>query len=323
MWLECTARWNCGLLQERLPPKYAVHRLNVKGSDIGDTYDRPRCGCLAVNQERLVLTRGLNEYLTYAGAEPIFAVSGFWNCSEDDEQREIEALAKIRVVPVGHELSWEDVLLPSHRDRKSVYEAQVRQAVALGKMLRDEDVIFDLDQDPSNGHGRMKLLSVTQDKPFLPTLIQHGVIWNSTVGRPLSAIDMLKIHGWPVEPDECEYFGSAAAWRDNLHSGVLTHRQIISMMGDSWHIPVQGKWLMYLLSIIELRDLRMEAPRSPCTPERVFGKLQRPSPGKRTRIHLDADDTDGEATSTELDEVASPNSCLSMTVHGSDSEVSP
>ena len=313
MWLECTARWNCGLLQERLPPKYAVHRLNVKGSDIGDTYDRPRCGCLAVNQEGLVLTRGLNEYLNYAGAEPIFPVSEFWNCSEDDERREIEAWSLKRVVPVGQDLTWFDVLLPSQRERKAVYDAQVQKAIALGKMLPDEEVVYDLDQDPTNGHGRLKLLSVTQDNLFLPTLIQHGVIWNSAVGRPLSAIDHLKCHGWPVEPDECSYFGSAASWRHNLNSGVLTHRQVISMMGDSWHIPAQGRWLMFLLSIVEIRDEQLEVPRSPCTPQRKFGKALRwLSPSKRNRISIDSDDSEGEAVS--------PNSFLSMTVHGSDSD---
>ena len=36
MWLECTWRWNCGLLQEQLPNSYKVHRLHMRGSDIGD-----------------------------------------------------------------------------------------------------------------------------------------------------------------------------------------------------------------------------------------------------------------------------------------------
>ena len=71
---------------------------------------------------------------------------------------------------------------------------------------------------------------------------------------------------------------------------------------------------MFVLSIMEFRDQSMEAPRSPpCTPKQAFDKpLALQSPGKRTRIDIDADDSEGE--------VASPNSFLSVTVHGSDSE---
>ena len=319
-WLECTYRWSTGLVRERMPPEYSVSRLSMKGSDVGDTYDRPRCGCLVMNERRLVLTRRLDEYLLYAGAEPIFPVNAFWNCSDDDQAREIEALSTKRVTPVDEDLTWHDVLLPSQRDRKRVYDAQIKTAIRLGKLLPHEPVVYDLDQNPAGGRGRMKFLSVSQKKCFLPTLIQHGVIWNTAHGRQLSAVDMLKVHGWPIEPEECKYFGSCASWRDNINAGLVSHNQVIAMCGDSWHIPVQGRFLMWLLSVLDLRETAPAVPRSP---KAAFA--QPLVLGKRARMFIDCDDENGiqvmsDDESDAEGEVASPNSWMSVTVHGTDSE---
>ena len=305
MWLECTWRWNCGLLQEQLPNSYKVHRLHMRGSDIGDTYDRPRCGCLALNQERLVLTRDVSEYLLWSGAEPVFPVEGFWSCSLDDEKREIKAIAERRVTAVGDQIRWEDVLLPSQRDRKVKYEEIVDMKRRTAKLLDDEHVIFDLDQDPRNGHGRMKLLSVSQATCYMPTLIQHQVLWHSGFKRPLMAIEHVKIHGWLVQPDEIEHFGCAAAWRSDLIAGRISHQHVINMMGDFWHIPVQGRFFMWFLSIVEFRDISL--PRSPSpvahgtpvTPRRCKRCFDMPLVQcKRARISIDSQD----GSTSELDE---------------------
>ena len=312
MWLECTYRWNTGILRERLPEKFSVHRMMMQGKDVGDSYNRKRCGCLAINDSRVTLAHPLEDFLQYTGAVPEFPVSDFWQTSEEDQAREIEEWAIRRVVPVGDELSWKDVLLPSQRERKEAYNVQIEKLIRECKLLPGEAVLVDLDQNPAAGRGRMTTLSMAKRETFLPTLIQHQVLWNTETDSPLTALDHLKAHGWLVEEEECAFFGSCASWRADLISKTITHRQVISMMGDSWHIPLQGRWLMYLLSIMELRDNRL--PRAP----KCF--KARASSTEPVCIVL-GDSYEDDGASPETDELyESPSSMLSVAVHDSESE---
>ena len=109
VWVECTERWSAGTLRDRLPADFFVYRATMCGKDIGDSYNRPRCGVLALNDARMCLALHSESYMEYAGARPTFAVPDFWQTLPEDQGREIRERAKTRVVPVDQDFDWEDI----------------------------------------------------------------------------------------------------------------------------------------------------------------------------------------------------------------------
>ena len=68
--------------------------------------------------------------------------------------------------------------------------------------------------------------------------------------RPLLAREMARLHGWPIEDSELAKCGSVVPGgiRSLLFSNKLTCVQLCSMIGDSWHLRVQGCFWMFLLA---------------------------------------------------------------------------
>ena len=73
------------------------------------------------------------------------------------------------------------------------------------------------------------------------------------------------------------------------------------MMGDSWHIPVQGKWLMWLLSVLERRECRL-----PSIPKR-WKSLASSSQWACIQLFNDDDAQDGASETIALDGVSGAN----------------
>jgi len=89
------------------------------------------------------------------------------------------------------------------------------------------------------------------DGKCLPTFIQHQVLWNFELWRPLAAVDMARAHSWPMGLEEESYVGASISIADQLASQQLSHRCLISMIGDSWALRPQGMLLMWLLANLE------------------------------------------------------------------------
>ena len=87
----------------------------------------------------------------------------------------------------------------------------------------------------------------------LPTLVTHGCWWNRNKQTVLTAVDQLRVHGWPVSFSEMQEHGTIIDWKAELKNDLLKHKHVVQMMGDSWHIPVQGRFLMFWLSVLQER----------------------------------------------------------------------
>jgi hypothetical protein len=150
------------------------------------------------------------------------------------------------------DLTWDDVLLPSEKRRRGEYEDDFEDLVSQCEAVRGDFVYADLHQ--SHDHcGSLGIQSQFASSPSsLSTLITHGCLWSMTHQCPLTALDQCRTHGWPVSDAELAKHGHMINWREELTQKSLKHIDVIQMMGDSWSIPVQGPWLMFLLAIIEV-----------------------------------------------------------------------
>ena len=259
-YIECTPGWNCGIVRGKMPKHFEVCRLILRGEDVGDAYDRERMGCMTYNAEKYALAVPLDSYLSFAGATTAFDLEEFWSSTAEEQDDEIREFLERRVHPVGvgeHGLQWDDVMLPSQKKRRLDYDMEYERKVRLGLCFPGELAIYDLDQQLGS-HGRVLVDSIAGRPVKLPTLITHGCWWNRNKQTVLTAVDQLKVHGWPVTPTEIEEHGTIIDWKSELRNNMLLHKDVVKMMGDSWHIPVQGKFLMYWLSILE--DKRYSAP---------------------------------------------------------------
>ena len=52
---------------------------------------------------------------------------------------------------------------------------------------------------------------------------------------------------------EMQEHGTIIDWKAELKNDLLKHKHVVQMMGDSWHIPVQGRFLMFWLSVLQER----------------------------------------------------------------------
>ena len=287
---ECTKKFEPGILRRHLEPHgHRVWALHIRGGEVGDPYDRERLDMLALSP-KVRLVRPLESFLLQAGSSPRFPVNSFWQNTPHEDQLEICEWSSSRITPVvdGAELAWDDVLLPSQKLRRNEYHALWQRMIDAGKCSETSLLIADLDHtpigkdksqklDPKNlkqGHGRMVVVEQKKGSSakFLPTMVQHGMWWNYELWKALGALDVARAHGWPLEVGEMEAVGCCAKIKPMLSQGVITHKNLVQMLGDSWALRPQGMLLMWLLSNLEL------VSESVGDPLRRLSLLPNPSP---------------------------------------------
>ena len=249
--LENTPRYCGGLLGENLTDTHTTYRVDVLGRQFGDGVDRGRMDAVAlINTWRF--TKPLELLMLDCAASVEMSVGDFWSEDTRGSLAESEELAKTRVTPVSplDQLEWTDLLLPSQKQRMQHYQDQfdIRSKQSVGSNQNHEAGIFDLNQNPEVGRGR-----VSSDRvgALMPTFLKHGTLWHSEKSSPLLAIDQAKAHGWPVEPNEMEEFGAVISLRDCLVSGMMKRKELVRWLGDSWNIRSQGLVLMWILAHVE------------------------------------------------------------------------
>jgi hypothetical protein len=258
VYVECAPGWSSELVQQALPQS-RVARIMLDGKEMGMQYNRRRSGTIAIGP-RVVLTADLHDFLKICGREcatPLSPDDHLW-CNPDDVNFEKAELAKKRLPP--HEeyvcvddVSWIDLVLPSQVQRLQGYRERHQQQLREGRCVNSARRIWDLDQNP---HGRPR--EGAPDK--LPCFIKHGTLWCSDLDRPMMALEQAEAHGWPIDDDHINEFGAIVNLRAQLRTSTLSHRDLVSMIGDSWSIPMQGSFFMFLLSIIELAADMCQVP---------------------------------------------------------------
>ena len=304
VYVECTKRWNPNQMQAQLHD-HRTMQFHVDGNMVGDVYKRPRMGCLSYKASVFTMAEPLEHFLLVAESWPVFDASNFWSTDVHEEYFEMLEWKKVRRCTVPDEaLTWECVMLDSQHRRLAVYEEEFKELVADGKVAEDVAWCADLDQAPENNRGRFALL----DGSKTPTLIQHGWHWHSVKKKPLTALDGLRMHGWPVTTSEISLVGSVVDIRSKLKHHEISHRSLIRMTGDSWHLRYQGMLLMFVLAT--LVDIRVLVPRSPVD----YPDAETPS--KRFR-RAQSGDTQSPGGMVTVSEHSSPRSTFTVSVHSS------
>ena len=115
-----------------------------------------------------------------------------------------------------------------------------------GKLADDECLIVDLDQ--SEGRPRYCIDKVNGN---LMTLICHGFFFHLRKRCMMLAQELALAQGWPIglEPGNPR---STLDWEVLLAGQLVSHRNVTSWVGDSWHLVCQGSFLMWLWANIEL-----------------------------------------------------------------------
>ena len=176
-----------------------------------------------------------------------------------------------------------DLLLPSQQQRLINYRK--RSSTMKNKWLHPDGAtfVYDLDHNPlkrprvccchANQLGGVSHGNPKQCKGSLLCMISHGCVWHDGFKRPLSSSEWCQLHGYPTEA------GFAASLDFPLDFGTLLKDMVVnpvetmSMMGNGWHLPSVGAWIMWAFSSIESLEEITGSPKpslvSPCTATEV------------------------------------------------------
>ena len=189
---------------------------------------------------------------------------------------------------------WEQLLGTNMQKRLAKYRAKAAAWQDDHEIDADiQDWAYDLDHNPV----RCKTAHESRAHPSqLFTFISHGTIWHEAHARPLLALEHLLGHGiMPSKELQDAYRHPELfdAWDLMLH-GDITPSQVRSMSGNMWHIPVFGMYIMYLLSVIELRSDHQQIKKNfVVTLESDSEEEDIVTPPKRRRTNIERNNASG------------------------------
>ena len=139
--------------------------------------------------------------------------------------------------------------------------------------------VYDLDHNPlkrprvscchANQLGGACGEKPKQVKGSLLCMLSHGCVWHDTFKRSLSSSEWCQLHGYPTESSIIEALKFPLDFRSLLQSKMVSPVETMSMMGNGWHLPSVGPWILWVMSSIESMEDVIGAPRpapsTPCT----------------------------------------------------------
>ena len=255
---ECTPLWDPLLLSAKLGPEYKVISFELDGhSHMGDVVVRVRRLSTGFNQEKCFLIADPRDFVATFGRQPVASAEILWWADSNDQSIEFPTQGSAALeVNEDAVFDWSDTLTWFQRDRLLDYQQYTRRLVAQAKVLETDTHIYDLDQNCPIGY---KGATSAEDPRPLKTLISHGTIWNSRLRRPLLASEWLVAHGVPGVQGR---FGPEGPvdMIGMMASGEISPLQMKSMVGNGWHLPSVGSWLMWILA-----STRRITKESPCS----------------------------------------------------------
>ena len=201
-----------------------------------------------------------------------FTFSDYWNATPELQHIDLAYYASKRVlaVPVGDddEHTPFDVLLPTQKQRLLDYRDVTNNAKKRRRVSLASVCVFDLDHNPLK-RPRISVCSASAlggpraspKSGNLNCMISHGCIWHDTYQRQLAASEWCSLHGFPTLDQEF-VDGFPINFAELLTTGALSPPEVQSMMGNGWHLPSCGAWIMWLLSSIEATEDISSIPRS-------------------------------------------------------------
>ena len=243
---ECTPLWDPRLLANALGNQYKVITFTLDAHmHMGDLIVRERRLTTAFNQSKVFLIADPTDVVDIFGRMPGASPELLWWGGQDEESIEYPTTGSVaQGVNSESDYDWTEMITMYQRDRLPDYHTFIRKMVAEARVQETDMHMFDLDQNCPMGYKG----STSEDNPRpLRTLISHGTIWNTHLKRPLLASEWLVAHGVPGVQGKFGPEGPVDLV-GMMASGQVTPGQMKSMVGNGWHLPTIGSWLMWVLA---------------------------------------------------------------------------
>ena len=214
---------------------------------------------------QVFVTKPLDDFLIRFGMDQRLCFSDLWCLADtvyEDFEKNIWLAKHIKGGGAVDDSLWVEMLSTNMQKRLAKYRSNINKwQESQGIPGQNEEWAVDLDHNPTRG----KTAHESRARPSqLFTFISHGTIWHESHGRPLLCLEHLLAHGiMPSKKLQKAYHQPELfdAW-DMIRHGDLSPAQVRSMSGNMWHIPVFGMYIMYFLSVIELRNDHQKIKRS-------------------------------------------------------------
>ena len=201
---------------------------------------------------QVVFVGDVENYYQQVGHTPMLSFLDLFCLDSGEIADEFEACYESRVCPVDAD-SWEELLLPSHRQRREIYRRQTDERLAMGLASAHHSHVYDLDQNPLK---RPRISSGVQgESSALFALTDHGTLCCDDFWRWLSSLEWVISAGIPLTHSMQQVCGmmSPIPWTRLLKERMVTHNAVRSMIGNGFNFCSVGPWAMWVLSNIELR----------------------------------------------------------------------
>ena len=132
--------------------------------------------------------------------------------------------------------------LTRHQQQRLVEQLeQAEKDIAEAKSLDSDVRVFNLMQNKS--HATRMVCGEIQKDP-LCTFTGHGLLWNTDRERPLLTLEWLMVHGIPACPGLCGHKRPLVDFHKLLTDAQVLPGEVQSMVGNGWHLPSMGQWIM-------------------------------------------------------------------------------
>ena len=214
-------------------------------------------------------------FLEYFGRQCKLPVSSLFCSTDSDHEEEFCEYAKGRVTPVSGERIWEDVMLPSMKDRLRLYIKKYGLLCTDPRTGKIRHAIVCLNHNP-NSRPRI-CLNPSEVGSYLFNLTHHGFFFHTELWRPMLTLEWAFAHHIITSLDATVAKRDVVDVRSVMGQGIVKRAQVRALAGLGWHEGAIGSWLMFLLASVELKSLFQNIPQQVQVPLTIikYNRLKR------------------------------------------------
>lgn len=257
---------------------YSVSSLVFSPEHLGVPNERLRIYTLALDNDRVVLTKPLSEFLPMFGCRRALGLNVYFCASEAAVLEEIASMAAKEAVECaqGHTVIWEDVLAAGKVVRLQAYREGTMQKFPESEDDDAVEIVSGSSSITMSSTNTSSASSTSGGPPFLfdleqtvggnprqssdvvPCLIRNNDFFNDspTLKRGFTKQELLGVIGVPL----LDEYGTSwkCPWSHLLSQGApgyLSMGSCANLAGNGMHINAIGSLLMWLLAHLVPREV--------------------------------------------------------------------
>ena len=249
---ECTVDYEPKVAAQAMHDHRTYHCI-LKADDPGDVYNRNRSMTVSVDEEKAVLVEPLGNLYNVAAAGADFSFGTYWRASQEFKDNDMEFMKGQQVHPVG-DVGWYDLLLPKQEEFKAEYEEISFELKSQARLNDIAEVAVDLDHNPRK---RCRLSAIDgEELRSLQCMVGHGTTWHVGKSYPTLCSECCFLHGYATEKEDFDLVPDFPVRFDSLIlQKLLPPLTVKAMMGNGWHLPSIGPFVMFTLSSLMPREV--------------------------------------------------------------------